>query len=125
MSIYDKSVIAKECNSLQEQLAESELRVPKTISQLKKQADKDKLEMQEKANEDKLDLISELRAEMKARDDAHSAEMKTRDDEAKTRDDEAKTRDDEAKACYVRLEAMLFALHTALGVKRERHGATP
>ena len=113
MSIYDKSVSAKECNSLQEQLAESELRVPKTISQLKKQADKDKLEMQEQANEDKLEMISELRAEMKARDDAHSAEMRTRDDEAKTRDDEAKEH-------YKRVETMLFAMQTELGMKRDR-----
>ena len=116
---HDKGLVTKECNSLREQLAESELRVPKTISQLKKQADKDKLEMQEKANEDKLDLISELRAEMKARDDAHSAEMKTRDDEAKTRDDEAKTRDDEAKEHYKRVETMLFAMQTELGMKRD------
>jgi hypothetical protein len=101
MSIYDKSVSAKECNSLQEQLAESELRVPKTISQLKKQADKDKLEM-----------ISELRAEMKARDNAHRAEMKARDDEAKTRDDEAKEH-------YKRVETMLFAMQTELGMKRD------
>lgn len=101
MSIYDKSVIAKECNSLQEQLDESELRVPKTISQLKKQADKDKLEM-----------ISELRAEMKARDNAHRAEMKARDDEAKTRDDEAKEH-------YKRVETMLFAMQTELGMKRD------
>ena len=99
---YDKSVVTKKCNVLQKRVDELELRVPKTISQLKKQADKDKLEM-----------ISELRAEMKARDDAHSAEMKARDDEAKTRDDEAKEH-------YKRVETMLFAMQTELGMKRDR-----
>ena len=113
MSIYDKSVIAKKCNVLQKRVDELEIQVPKTILQLKKQAEKDRLEMMEQAVEDSLAMLSEVRAEMKTRDEAHSAELKRYHDEAKVRHDEAKEH-------YKRVETMLFAMQTELGMKRNR-----
>ena len=117
MSIYDKSVIAKKCKVLQKHVDELEIQVPKTILQLKKQAEKDKLEMMEQAVEDKLEMLSEVRAEMKSRDEAHSTELLARDIAHSA---EMKRYHDEAIEHFKRVETMLFAMQTELGIKRNR-----